>query len=101
MNTDTSIELKNKFAKCPTCRNILDGATCCSDNEKKHPVKGDITICVYCSEILEYEEGCFLHKIPDERFIQINFDDPNAFRMIMAARDAVRDLRRNMKGYRT
>lgn len=73
---------------------MLDGATCCSDEVKKLPEKGDISICVYCSEILEFEDGLFLRKIPDERLIQINFDHPEEFRMIVEAQRAIRDLRR-------
>lgn len=38
---------------CPTCESKLDGATAI-DGEQTMPEPGDITVCVYCTEVLEF-----------------------------------------------
>ena len=37
---------------CPTCKKLLDGFTAV-DHEHK-PSAGDVTICVYCNEVLQF-----------------------------------------------
>jgi hypothetical protein len=38
---------------CPTCESMLDGATA-TDGKTTQPQPGDITICAYCTEVLEF-----------------------------------------------
>ncbi len=39
---------------CPTCKKLLDGFTAV-DHDKK-PKAGDVTICVYCNEVLQFND---------------------------------------------
>jgi hypothetical protein len=47
---------------CPTCESKLDAATAFDDSgATARP--GDVTICVYCNEILEFTEELMLVKV--------------------------------------
>ena len=39
---------------CPTCKKLLDGFTAV-DHDKK-PKAGDVTICSYCNEVLQFND---------------------------------------------
>jgi C4-type Zn-finger protein len=40
---------------CPVCRTALSGVMSLDDDPQRRPVIGDLTICVYCSAILEFK----------------------------------------------
>ena len=44
--------------KCPKCDKILDGWT--QTEPDTHPEPGDVTICVYCSAVLQYTDDMLL-----------------------------------------
>ncbi len=43
---------------CPTCKKLLDGFTAI-DHDKK-PKAGDVTICAYCNEVLQFTDDMSL-----------------------------------------
>jgi hypothetical protein len=47
---------------CPTCESKLDAATAFDDSGATAS-PGDVTICVYCNEILEFTEEFMLAKV--------------------------------------
>lgn len=81
-------EIPNKFAFCPVCKSRLDGASFLKKGEVM-PVPGDISVCVYCETILEFEEGLFVHELPGEELERIRVQEPKHYRMIMTVKDAI------------
>lgn len=51
---------------CPTCKKILDG---CSGDHVDPPVNGDLTVCLYCGELL-----CFQLQDGKYSFIPLTYD---------------------------
>ena len=41
-------------ANCPTCKKLLDGYTAVDHDHK--PQAGDVTICTYCNEVLQFND---------------------------------------------
>lgn len=57
-------KLNNK-SHCPNCGIKLDAAS----SMKGHiPEEGDVSICIECAEILEYDDKLMLNKISKEKF---------------------------------
>ena len=52
---------------CPKCKSILDGAT--STSEDVSPQEGDISICLYCLEVLVFNENGGLREITDQELV--------------------------------
>ncbi len=48
-------------AACPFCGVKLDEATCVENNQSE-PGPGDISICMYCAEILEFDANMQLKQ---------------------------------------
>lgn len=48
---------------CPTCRKTLNAVTSIADKNYK-PNPGDLTVCVYCLDLLKYEEDMELSSFP-------------------------------------
>lgn len=63
---------------CPNCNHQLDAATALSGEDVK-PKKGDITICINCAEILQFDKnirpvkltGMTLDALPADVFQQV------------------------------
>jgi transcription elongation factor Elf1 len=47
---------------CPTCETKLDAATAL-DESGHGPISGDVTICIYCGEILEFTAEMLVAKV--------------------------------------
>jgi len=56
----TSVRLNS--CECPTCKSILDAATQASEGGPGVPCPGDITICLYCQELLTFDGDLNLVK---------------------------------------
>lgn len=61
--------------KCPTCDTILDAATS-TDGYDTTPKAGDVTVCIYCNDVLEFTDDMeFIHvdikTLPQETQDQI------------------------------
>ena len=52
---------------CPTCNKLLDGFNSMEKGEKPKP--GDLTICAYCSEVLQFTDDMHL-KVADHKVIE-------------------------------
>lgn len=85
------IELKNKFSFCPTCKAQLDGVTCCTNDGKRHPEKGDLSICAYCATILEFEAGGFVHEAPKSRLDDLKANYPESYQSLKETRSIILD----------
>ncbi|MES2134475.1 MAG: hypothetical protein V4506_19165, partial [Bacteroidota bacterium] len=51
---------------CPTCKHLLDAVTPTKGTEL--PNSGDVSICWYCGEFLQYSEDMALKILPDNVF---------------------------------
>jgi hypothetical protein len=59
----------NPEARCPCCLKTLDGAT--SAGERKTPLPGDFSVCVYCTSILQFNTDLTLRQITAETLAAI------------------------------
>lgn len=57
--------------KCPTCQANLGGCTAV-DGSDEGPTVGDITVCLYCGEILEFTEGLRVKLIEADTIPEID-----------------------------
>ena len=55
---------KIKPSICPTCGKILDAVS--AEDGTGSPEPGDITVCFYCGEILNFSDDMILEKISQE-----------------------------------
>lgn len=83
-------ELENKFVKCPICDYKLDGATSMEDPQIK-PKPGDIGICFNCGALLQYEEGYFVHELPEEYRKTLFLHDPEFYSTLLAMQRQIRN----------
>jgi hypothetical protein len=60
-------------SKCTNCGKMLDGATS-SDADETSPEPGNITICLYCGELMRYENDLTLGKLTDADMYEIAGD---------------------------
>ncbi len=85
--------VRTKLNFCPCCNSKID-AVSSMDDKPEEPRKGDITICVYCTEILEFDEELSLIKIRGETldsFSQGELDELLAVRNNLLAYNATED----------
>ena len=66
---------------CPTCGGVLNAAT--GAGHDAIPVEGDITICSYCGEILNFGERLKLYKISSEKLKEIKYESPEDYKLIL------------------
>ena len=83
-----SSKLPNEYAACPCCHAKLTGASGIQD-ETSVPEPGDLSICLYCGTILEYEEGFFLHVATDETLSRLNSEEPEVYIQLIQMRDSI------------
>jgi hypothetical protein len=55
----------NAEARCPACQHKLDGASHPGDDSKK-PKPGDISVCISCSVVLEFQTDLTLRLAPQK-----------------------------------
>lgn len=81
-----SIQIKKKIT-CPKCGKKLDGATS-GDNpdEEIMPQKYDLSICLYCVAVLQYEEDLSLRELSDDELGKLPSE---AFAEIMMVKASV------------
>lgn len=48
---------------CPSCDGILD--TCTSTDGEEVPSPGDVTLCFYCGEVLQFTDDMSTQILPD------------------------------------
>ena len=76
---------------CPKCGCLINASTGIED-ENQMPSKGDISICIECASILEFDENLKLKLCPQET---INRLDEDLLKVIIKAKMYVLNLDRN------
>lgn len=79
----------NPQTLCPTCGNLLDGATCPTE-EDASPSEGDLSICLYCGTMLEFQADLTLCKLSDEKYAELPLGERLALDRAAAATAIVR-----------
>lgn len=74
-------------AKCPTCGKALDAQTR-ADGAQAAPSPGDVSICFYCGELLEFGDRDLV-KLTDEKFARL---EPPQQVMMKAFQSGVRSV---------
>lgn len=86
------MEVNLSSALCPTCGKALDGAT--PIGEDRGPIAGDVSICAYCGECLEYfSEPPVLRKIRTRTLNKLCAHTKNQFRVLRQEIYRQRDTR--------
>lgn len=75
-------QLKSK-PHCPNCKKLLDGFTRLPDKAKPKP--GDISVCLYCGEILEFTDDLQLIHADADTIAQVDFPELQQAHRISAA----------------
>lgn len=57
---------------CPSCYRKLDMAN--DPEEKFVPKKGDLTVCIYCQEVLEFTDDLNIKKLSEETYNKLSND---------------------------
>lgn len=58
---------------CPSCDRDLDSATC-ANTDSVVPVRGDISVCLYCGEISVFKDDLRLRSITELEIEMIPLD---------------------------
>lgn len=74
-------QLPNNHVFCPSCGHQLDAATII-EGKALRPKEGDIGICFKCGTLFEYEEGYFVHELPDEKLMELKKDYPQTYDLL-------------------
>ena len=73
---------------CPVCLELLDGAS--GFNTDNAPKEGDISICIYCGEILIFNDDFSLSKANSYDILQFQHEAPDNYRALLAIQNYVR-----------
>lgn len=91
---DKSVELPNKYSKCPVCQSVLDAATIVNEDHPCLPKPGDVSICFVCGTLLEYEEGFFVHTLSEDSLDDIRTNNPDTYLQLILAQKEILKLRK-------
>jgi hypothetical protein len=76
---------------CPTCGHKLDAATGLDHDHKPSP--GDLSVCIQCGEILEFDEEIKLILISEGTIEKLDLE---TMEDLVRTRDAIKALRRTI-----
>jgi hypothetical protein len=80
---------KIALSQCPTCKRELDACTTAT-GLKLLPVEDDISVCIYCGSINQYNEDLTLRLMPTQVFADL----PKEQRVLLSTMvDGVHELR--------
>lgn len=82
-----------KPSSCPHCNYLMDAAFSPGD-ESARPNPGDLTICINCAEILQFDADLMMQKVPDEIMKDIQEGSPEQYEQLKQIRMAVIMLRK-------
>ena len=71
---------------CPTCSETLDAADDV-EQDGARPVRGNLSVCAYCSTILVYDDPPALHRATDDELAALNEDERD---LLFASLEATR-----------
>lgn len=81
--------------KCPSCYAVLDTATGVGPTPADKPSAGDLSVCLYCGAMLEFEAGCLGHALLSQAaFEALPADVRDLLRRVRTQVLALRDRRR-------
>lgn len=66
------VHTRTRMTPCPSCGKPLDCAT--GVDGKSKPKFGDVSVCLYCGEILSFGMGLVLQPLTDEQMIEVAGD---------------------------
>jgi len=78
-------------ASCPWCGHLVDGAENPGDANKM-PSPGDVSACVRCAGLLEFDKDLKLVKLPDATLDAMRFNDFGAYMQLMHIRNTIREV---------
>ena len=55
---------------CLNCEKLLDGATAAVPDDAAKPSEGDLTICMYCSHLMAFDENLGLRALTDAEMVK-------------------------------
>jgi hypothetical protein len=75
---------------CPTCQKPMDRASVADPKDSGHaPVEGDLTVCLFCGQILTFGPDLTLTPLPPEDFSLLDIDTRN---QLIKAIDTIKHL---------
>jgi hypothetical protein len=76
-------------SKCPECQRAAPYATACTDEDApdKAPEPGDVTVCMKCAALLQYDAAMQLVPLPIAEAVELDLD---IWFRIIALQQAVR-----------
>lgn len=66
---------------CPNCGTLLDSATI-SQGKQCKPVVGDLSVCIKCATLLEFDENLKLKRCLSEHFNRLDMDTKLQIKLI-------------------
>lgn len=78
---------------CPTCNYLTDTAVT-PDGTPVMPEPGDVSVCIQCGEILQFDRSMKLHKISDAQLNEIQSVDPHVYFDAIQAQALARVMKR-------
>lgn len=73
---------------CPGCGRMLDGVDCLTDPGKS-PVRGDVTVCIYCGIVLRFDAKLVARRCHPEALRHITRNRPELAKELSRIRAAV------------
>lgn len=84
--------------RCPYCDYELDTATN-ADGSGAKPRAGDLTVCLSCAQVLEFDASLAPQKVSDARMTEKGFIDPAKMALLVKCVKAIKKLdRRKLLG---
>ena len=77
---------------CPRCNTRLDGATPAHSDEQILPKAGDISMCLSCGVVLQFNEALELSPLKPEAIAELQATQPELLRDICVMINARREL---------
>ena len=71
--TKDTITFELNEDKCPKCGYIMDSAT--NFESSKGPSEGDISICLKCLQLLQFDSNLKLIIFTEEEFIELSYEE--------------------------
>lgn len=78
-------------SNCPWCGHIIDGATH-PDDDSKMPSPGDVSACIRCAGLLEFDANLKIVKLPDATLDAMRFNDFGGYMQLMHIRNTIREV---------
>lgn len=68
-----SIQLQHENF-CPKCGKTLDGVSAVSEKETPEPVSGDVSVCLYCFTMLQFDDDIKSQILTPDEFLALEDD---------------------------